>query len=224
MFEVNPDWDELGELASQMGHGGGDFWVLYYFARQILTGEKAPFDIYTACDCTIPGILAYRSALVNGKVYEVPDFRKKRDRDPYRNDETASIRYNLAKGCFPRNADREKTRHFTRLMRDLIFHARTLRAFADWNSVSQDIKEPEQIIPLADKVIREYPEMVEVMKSARQLADAYPRSDGGRVIREMLEQAGEKAVLKPDFLKWVKQERSRLKRLVKKAYEKISVA
>ncbi|HNT35683.1 MAG TPA: hypothetical protein PKH07_11870, partial [bacterium] len=54
---VEVKWPEQGELADLAGHGGGDFWVLYYFARQIQTGEPAPFDVYAAADCTIPGIL-----------------------------------------------------------------------------------------------------------------------------------------------------------------------
>jgi hypothetical protein len=28
-------------MAEKMGHGGGDFWVLYNFAREILFGERA---------------------------------------------------------------------------------------------------------------------------------------------------------------------------------------
>ncbi|MDA1190843.1 MAG: hypothetical protein O3A46_04055, partial [Candidatus Poribacteria bacterium] len=50
-FSIKPNWDELGELARSTGHGGGDFWTLYYFARQILMGDPAPFDVYTASDC-----------------------------------------------------------------------------------------------------------------------------------------------------------------------------
>lgn len=84
MLKVRPHWDELGELAAKTGHGGGDFWVLHYFARQILTGEPGPFDLYRAADCTIPGLLAYRSSVENGRPYDVPDFRNKKDRKAWR--------------------------------------------------------------------------------------------------------------------------------------------
>ena len=40
-YVLKPEWPEMGDLAETMGHGGGDFWELYYFAREILTGEKA---------------------------------------------------------------------------------------------------------------------------------------------------------------------------------------
>jgi hypothetical protein len=45
------------------------------------------FDIYGGCDVTIPGIQALRSATEGGKPMEVPDFRKKEDRDRYRHDD-----------------------------------------------------------------------------------------------------------------------------------------
>ena len=84
MMNVNTEWEGLGQLAAKCGHGGGDFWTLYYFAREILFGEKGPFDIYGGCDVTIPGIQALRSQCEGGKPMEVPDFRKKADRDRFR--------------------------------------------------------------------------------------------------------------------------------------------
>ena len=37
-----PDHAAHAIKAMKAGHGGGDFWELYYFVRQILTGEKPP--------------------------------------------------------------------------------------------------------------------------------------------------------------------------------------
>ena len=102
--EVIPCWDELGRYAASTGHSGGDFWVLYFFARQILTGEPAPFEIYSAADCTIPGILAYRSQMENGVAYDVPDFRDPKQRTPWRGDDFACPRYDVGKGVFPAGA------------------------------------------------------------------------------------------------------------------------
>ena len=121
-FEVKPELDELGKLAASSGHGGGDFWTIYYFARQILTGEPAPFDIFNACDVTIPGILAYRSSTEDGKPYDVPDFRNKRDRAAWRQDHWAQKRYDT-QAVFPKEADAEITRHFSKTMADLTLMA-----------------------------------------------------------------------------------------------------
>ncbi|MCX5758139.1 MAG: hypothetical protein NTU83_06465, partial [Candidatus Hydrogenedentes bacterium] len=105
-LEVKTDWGELTSLAEKTGHGGGDFWVLYYFARQILEGTPAPFDIYSAADVTIPGILAYRSSVNGGQPYDVPNFRKKKERDRYRNDHDAQPRFDPNSVCFPKSADK----------------------------------------------------------------------------------------------------------------------
>jgi len=75
--------------AASYGHGGGDFFTTYYFIRSILGDEEAKkeaIDVYTACDMSMPGILAYRSILEGNTPQYVPNFRLKEDRDKYRND------------------------------------------------------------------------------------------------------------------------------------------
>lgn len=77
------------ELAAKTaGHGGSDFYTVHYFLEKILgrpDGEEA-IDVYQALDMGLPGILAYRS-ICNGNIpLEVPDFRDKQAREPYRND------------------------------------------------------------------------------------------------------------------------------------------
>jgi predicted dehydrogenase len=70
------------------GHGGGDFYTMYYFIETILgrsDGEEC-IDVYEALDMAVPGILAYKS-ICNGNIpYDMPDFRDKKSREKYRGD------------------------------------------------------------------------------------------------------------------------------------------
>ncbi len=210
-IRIEPKGDELAELARAMGHGGGDFYVLYFFARQILTGEPAFFDVYRSTDCTIPGILAYRSAVENGRPYDVPDFRRKADRDKWRNDHFAQPHLNPDKSVFPRGADPRLTQRFNATMKTLIHCAELTRAWLDWSSVSDVATDLAPIVAVADKLIAEYPQLVKTLRFARELADAYPRSLGARLLNEMLDLAGEEAVLKDGFLRSVRSQSRRLK-------------
>jgi len=213
-FEVIPRWDELGELAIRTGHGGGDFWVLYYFVRQILTGEPAPFDIYAACDCTIPGILAFRSQMENGKPYDVPDFRDKAVREAYRNDHYDQERYDVEKGVFPPGADYSLTKQFSLTMRDLIWHSQTYRAFREWQRVMDDMVDPSQVIALADKAIAVMPRLQEVQKVAREMIDRYPESDGATVLKALLDISDEEKIADPGFVKELQMQKRKLARRV----------
>ena len=81
-----PEWPELGELASKSGHGGGDFWTNLHFARAIRSGEPAFFDVYRGVALSSVGILAWKSALEDGRPFAVPDFRDESIRSRYEND------------------------------------------------------------------------------------------------------------------------------------------
>jgi len=70
-----PDFPEHAEEAAQAGHGGGDFFMCYHFARAIRTGESPYLDVYRGVAMSIVGILAYRSALDDGNTVQVPDVR-----------------------------------------------------------------------------------------------------------------------------------------------------
>jgi predicted dehydrogenase len=215
-MEVAPKWPELADHAERTGHGGGDFWVLYYFARQILLGEDGPFDVYVASDCTLPGILAYRSMMEGGKPLDVPDFRKRSERSRYRNDDGAQPRFDVERGCFPKRADARLTGEFTTIMNELIGHATAYRAWADWARILDDAKEPERVLALADGLIQRYPAMRNTMRKARRLADAYPQSAGARVLREMLALADEKQTMGRGFLDDLKERRGRLNGVARK--------
>ena len=81
-----PEWPEHGELAEKAGHGGGDFWTNFHFARAIRSGEAPFLDVYRAVAMSSVGILAWRSALKEGHPVEVPDFRDEAQRAPYEDD------------------------------------------------------------------------------------------------------------------------------------------
>ena len=81
-----PEWPEHAELAEGAGHGGGDFWTNFHFARAIRSGEAPFLDVYRAVAMSSVGILAWRSALQEGQPVEVPDFRDEAQRAPLEDD------------------------------------------------------------------------------------------------------------------------------------------
>ena len=71
------------------GHGGSDYYTVYYFVRAILGDEEAKeecIDVYEAVDMCIPGILAFKSCNNGNIPIKVPNLRNKEERDEYRND------------------------------------------------------------------------------------------------------------------------------------------
>jgi len=196
---VNAQWPALGELAEKMGHGGGDFWILYYFARQILTGEPAFFDVYRAADVTIPGLLAWRSSTEGGQPYDVPDFRRPEAREQCRHDHHAQPRYDTLHSCFPADADPALTAQFTTTMAQLIDHATLLRAVYDWLPLAAHTPEASAITVLVDAVLEQQPAIGETLRAAQHLAAAYPGSDAARVLHEMLALAEPERALAPTF-------------------------
>ena len=82
-----PDWPANGELAEKAGHGGGDFWTVYNFVEYVLNDTPVFFDVYRGCCMSAVAILGWRSCLENGKVYPIPDFKDKTQRDAWRHDD-----------------------------------------------------------------------------------------------------------------------------------------
>jgi predicted dehydrogenase len=79
--------DEHSEIASGYGHGGSDFYTMYYFVEKALGNQDADtIDVYEALDMFLPGMFAYRSILKGGIPQEVPNLRDKSIRDQYRHD------------------------------------------------------------------------------------------------------------------------------------------
>ena len=81
-----PDWPEHGDLARKAGHGGGDFWTSFHFARAIRSGEQPFLDVYRGVAMSSVGILAWKSALEDGRPFDVPDFRDETARKSWEND------------------------------------------------------------------------------------------------------------------------------------------
>jgi len=81
-----PDWPEHADLANKAGHGGGDFWTNFEFAKAIRSGEQPFLDVYRGVAMSSVGILAWRSALADGAPFDVPDFRDETSRAAFEND------------------------------------------------------------------------------------------------------------------------------------------
>jgi predicted dehydrogenase len=81
-----PDWPEHGDLARKAGHGGGDFWTNFHFANAIRSGEPPFLDVYRGVTMSSVGILAWKSALEDGRPFDVPDFRSEAGRVRYADD------------------------------------------------------------------------------------------------------------------------------------------
>ena len=67
-------------------HEIADLYLLDNFVCAIKGEPHDTIDVYEAMDMYLPGLFAYRSALNGGAPQTVPDFRKKEDRDLWRND------------------------------------------------------------------------------------------------------------------------------------------
>jgi predicted dehydrogenase len=75
-----------GQGGAKPGAGEGNYYTVMGFLDAIRHGSAPPIDVYRACDFTLPGILAYRSAAEGGKALDVPDLRDPKARDRYRDD------------------------------------------------------------------------------------------------------------------------------------------
>lgn len=65
------------------------YYTVQNFIGSILGDEAAKndaIDVYMAMDMALPGFLAYRSILLYGQPFDVPDFRKPEEREKYRFD------------------------------------------------------------------------------------------------------------------------------------------
>ena len=184
---VIPREDELSKQAAASGHGGADFWVLYHFAQEILFGKKGGFDVYQACDLTLPGIQAYRSSVQGGAPQEIPNFRKPAERERYRHDHFAPERYDTVGGVFPKNGAHVQADRFTKVMKDLLEQTDLAQSFFAWEKVLPDVSAPAEVLQLGREVLERHAEIVKTVLAARELIDAFPGSDGARVLQEVLE-------------------------------------
>lgn len=189
---VDAKWDELGELAQKTGHGGGDFWELYFFAREILTGEPAPWNIYAACDVTMAGLMANRSQMQNGLSVRIPDMRNPEDRELCRYDEGDLPDFDPT-DIFPPGHDQSISGNFSTVMTKLFpLDNSSLTLF---NNVMDGIKiyddllndsDREKVQKCVDELIPQLPEIAEYCRQAQVIQQAYPDSRPGRTIAQAL--------------------------------------
>ena len=78
---------DAGADIEGFGHGGSDYYSMYFFVEKILGKEDADtIDVYEALDMFLPGMFAYRSILAGGIPMEIPNLRDKAVREKWRND------------------------------------------------------------------------------------------------------------------------------------------
>ncbi len=82
-----PEFPFRPDLAKKAGHGGGDFFTNYFFARAIRKNEQPYLDVYRALDMAMVSIQSWRSALADGAPQEVPDLRRQGPRRRYAKDD-----------------------------------------------------------------------------------------------------------------------------------------
>jgi hypothetical protein len=208
-YEVKPEWPEYGELADTAGHGGGDFWELLYFAREILTGEKAPWDIYSACDVCLAGIMSVRSYEQGGIPMEVPDFRDPAVREKYRNDDFIQQHFDPKTYLFPEGHNTEISGKFSRTITEL---------FQAWKNVGVNVVrrvfDGMKVYPyLASDsskmaVIRDIKELInsidslaETYRTAKEIIAAYPDSKAAEALCGLLAIGEEEKILNPEQTK-----------------------
>lgn len=188
--------DEITELASKAGHGGGDFYVLYNFANSLLHGTPGPWDIYRACDVTLTGIMAVKSEYNGGIPVDVPDFRDKAVREAFRNDHFRQMPFDPEK-IFPDNQNTKETCHFANIMNDLD-RAWTFRGAPLVIAAVEGMKLYPYMKDVAAKVVvqtkvqellRDLPSLVDTFRQAKHLMEKYAGSPAAEALRTFYESA-----------------------------------
>ena len=192
LMDVEPEIDELAKLAADAAHGGGDFWELYYFAREILTGEPAPGNIYASCDVTMTGIMAIRSEKQGGKSIRIPDMRNPGDRELCRYDCEDELPFHH-EHIFPEGHDPAVTGEFSTVMTKLfpilpgglnVFNA-AINGIRLYDNIKND-KAKFDLLKCLNTALKELPEIAENCRKAERIRDAYPDCIAGKMLTEML--------------------------------------
>ena len=96
-----PKFPFMNKEAMKTEHGGGDFFTAYHFAEAIRSGKQPYLDVYRAVSMSIVGPLAYRSALNQSALLDVPDFRNRKTRKAYAADHWSPAPENKGPGQPP---------------------------------------------------------------------------------------------------------------------------
>lgn len=96
---------QTAAAAARSGHGGGDFWMMYYFGQGIKTGKQPYMDVYRGVAMSVVGIQAWRSALNDSNTEIIPDFHKESVRKKYAKDDWSPDPARRKKGQPPCSID-----------------------------------------------------------------------------------------------------------------------
>ncbi|MFP3896369.1 MAG: Gfo/Idh/MocA family protein [Anaerolineales bacterium] len=72
---VPREWRESESFIAQLGHGGGDYFVIKEFVEAVMEDKAPRIGIHEAMDMTLPGLVSQRSITQGGKWLPVPDSR-----------------------------------------------------------------------------------------------------------------------------------------------------
>jgi predicted dehydrogenase len=84
-----PSWnDKDEEMILKSGHGGADYLTCRMFLECVLNNTQPPhpFNLESAINMSSVAILAHRSALLGGEVFDIPNFNNIKDCKLYEND------------------------------------------------------------------------------------------------------------------------------------------
>lgn len=85
--EVDKAATNSGRRDDDHGHWGGDQSMLRELVNDVIEGRTPYMDVYRSAALTSVGILGWRSILQDSVQLEIPDFRKKEERDRVREDD-----------------------------------------------------------------------------------------------------------------------------------------
>ena len=71
----HPYWSRLGEEAIQAGHGGGDYFVMYDFAKAVAGEIDPPIDVYDAVTWSSIFPISIENVKRNGEPLDIPNFK-----------------------------------------------------------------------------------------------------------------------------------------------------
>ena len=71
----DPYWKQLGEEAIKAGHGGGDYFVMYDFARAVAGEIEPPIDVYDAVTWSSIFPISIENVKRNGEPLDIPYFK-----------------------------------------------------------------------------------------------------------------------------------------------------
>ncbi|MGJ3242532.1 MAG: GNAT family N-acetyltransferase [Opitutales bacterium] len=177
----------LNDLARGSGHGDGDFWVLYHFAREILEGVPGPCGIWRTIDLTLPGILAYRSATAGGAAHTVPDWRAPGVREAWRADTDQPNRPDPTTLAIPASSRaRLEADRFSPTLSALLPIHRAWQTIQTAQALLPGLTDPEGALQAVDRLHRHRTRNAETLATASRLRDSLPACPGRKALDELL--------------------------------------